>query len=134
MISERFEWKNQFIFTLAEIVNVFRKAGFFIMARKTHKLTAEQVGQLQHAHHGKDYYDELVNYMTRWVNSFRWNTSTAYSFISDASELLVLVKEDASKSWQELVGPEDPATASETAPTRYVSYINGLSSQNFLSF
>lgn len=88
------------------------------MARKTHKLTAEQVGQLQHAHQGKDYYDELVHYMTRSVDSFLRNTLEEYSFISDASEFLVLVKENAGKSWQELVGPEDPATASDTAPTR----------------
>ena len=67
------------------------------------------------------------------MNSFRWNTSAEYFFISDASEFLVLVKENAGKSWQELVGPEDPATASETAPTRYVTYMNRLISQDFLS-
>lgn len=39
---------------------------------------------------------------------------------SDSSEFLVLVKEDAGKSWQDIVGPEDPAVASETAPTRYI--------------
>ncbi len=42
-------------------------------------------------------------------------------FSSGPSELLALVKEDASTSWQELVGPEDPAHASETAPTRFVN-------------
>jgi nucleoside diphosphate kinase len=36
------------------------------MAHKIEKLTPEQVAQLQHSHHGKDYYDELVNYMTRF--------------------------------------------------------------------
>lgn len=41
-------------------------------------------------------------------------------FVSDPSEFLVLVKEDAGKSWQEIVGPEDPAVASESAPTRFV--------------
>ena len=51
--------------SLAEIIETFRKAGFFVMTRKMHKLTDEQVAQLQQAHHGKDYYDELVNYMTR---------------------------------------------------------------------
>ncbi|CAF1180180.1 unnamed protein product [Adineta ricciae] len=84
----------------AEIVDAFRKAHFFVMARKTLTLTQEQATKLQHAHHGKEYYDELIHYMT-----------------SAPSELLVLVKEDASKSWHEVVGPEEPAKASETAPT-----------------
>ncbi len=52
---------------LAEIVETFKKAGFFILARKVEKLTHEQVAKLQHAHHGKDYYEDLVNYMTRFV-------------------------------------------------------------------
>ena len=43
------------------------------MTRKMHKLTAEQVAQLQHANHGKDYYDELVNYMTRSVDCLEMN-------------------------------------------------------------
>jgi nucleoside diphosphate kinase len=54
---------------LAEIAETFKKAGFFILARKTEKLTPEQAAQLQHSHHGKDYYDELINYMTRLVYS-----------------------------------------------------------------
>ncbi|CAF1461912.1 unnamed protein product, partial [Adineta steineri] len=82
-----------------EIVEAFRKAHFFVMARKTEKLTPEQVAQLEKSHHGKDHYEELVHYMT-----------------SGPSELLVLVKEHASKSWQDVVGPEEPAKASETAP------------------
>jgi len=73
------------------------------MADKVEKLTPEQVAQLHQSHQGTNHYDELVNYMT-----------------SGPSELLVLVKENASKSWQELVGPEEPAKASETAPTRFV--------------
>ncbi len=87
---------------LAEIEDAFKKAGFFIMARKNEKLTPEQVAQLQRSHQGTDYYEELTNYMT-----------------SGPSELLVLVKEDAGKSWQALVGPEEPAKASEVAPTRF---------------
>jgi len=35
---------------------------------------------------------------------------------SGPSELLALAKEHASKNWQEIVGPEDPAKASETTP------------------
>ena len=31
---------------------------------------------------------------------------------------MVVAKEDAGKSWQTLVGPEDPAEASQKAPTR----------------
>ena len=54
-----------FFSPLAEIVEAFRKAGFFIMARKVEKLTPEQVAQLQLAHQGKEHYEELVNYMTR---------------------------------------------------------------------
>ncbi|CAF1064773.1 unnamed protein product [Rotaria sp. Silwood1] len=84
----------------SEIIETFKKAGFFIMARKTEKLTPNQVAQLQHSHQGKDYYDELSNYMT-----------------SGPSELLVLAKENASQDWQQLVGPEDPAKATESAPT-----------------
>jgi nucleoside diphosphate kinase len=40
------------------------------MARKIEKLTPEQVAQLQHSHQGKDYYDELLNYMTRFIKFF----------------------------------------------------------------
>jgi len=40
------------------------------MARKIEKLTPEQVAQLQHSHHGKDYYEELLNYMTRFTSFF----------------------------------------------------------------
>jgi nucleoside diphosphate kinase len=40
------------------------------MARKYEKLTPEQVAQLQRSHHGKDYYEELTNYMTRFVHIF----------------------------------------------------------------
>ena len=58
------------LFYLAEIEAAFKKAGFFIIARKIEKLTPEQVAQLQHSHQGKDYYDELVNYMTRFVEYF----------------------------------------------------------------
>ncbi|UJR31186.1 hypothetical protein I4U23_018693 [Adineta vaga] len=83
-----------------EIIDTFRKAHFFVMARKTETLTPEQVAHLQKSHHGKEYYDELVHYMT-----------------SGPSELLVLAKEDAGKSWQAVVGPEEPAKASESAPT-----------------
>lgn len=57
-------------FYLAEIMDVFKKDGFFTMAHKVEKLTPEQVAQLQHSHQGKDYYDELVNYMTRFVCFF----------------------------------------------------------------
>ncbi|CAF3832047.1 unnamed protein product [Rotaria sordida] len=84
----------------SEIVAAFKKAGFFIMTRKMEKLTSEQVAQLQQSHQGKDYYNELLNYMT-----------------SGPSELFVLVKENASQSWQQLVGPDDPAKAVESAPT-----------------
>ncbi len=31
-----------------------------------------------------------------------------------------MAKENASKTWQDIVGPEEPAKASETAPTRFV--------------
>ena len=51
----------------SEIVDIFKKAGFFILARKTEQLTTEQVAKLQHAHHGKDYYEELEIFMTRFV-------------------------------------------------------------------
>jgi len=94
------------------------------MAHKVERLTPDQVAQLQHAHEGKDYYDELVNYMTRFVlfiiffSSFNMK-NLFYS--SGPSELLALVKSNANQSWQELVGPEDPAKASETAPTRFVN-------------
>lgn len=53
-------------FCSAQIMDTFRKAGYFVIARKTEKLTAEQVAQLQQTHQGKDYYDELVAYMTRF--------------------------------------------------------------------
>jgi len=42
-------------------------------------------------------------------------------YSSGPSELLVLVKENAGKSWQEIVGPEEPAKASEISPTRFVN-------------
>ncbi len=42
-------------------------------------------------------------------------------YISGPSELLALVKENASQSWQDIVGPDDPAKASETAPARFVN-------------
>jgi len=47
-------------------MDTFRQAGYFIMARKIENLTAEQVAQLQQVHQGKEYYDELVTYMTRF--------------------------------------------------------------------
>ena len=59
-----------FFFDLAEIIGAFNKAGFFVMARKVDKLTPEQVPQLLPGHQGKDHYDELVNYMTRFVEFF----------------------------------------------------------------
>jgi len=111
-------------FYLAEILEAFRKAGFFLMARKIEKLTPEQVAKLQHSHHGKDYYEELVNYMTRFVVLFSLLKIQTLFHSSGSSELLVLVKEHASTSWQELVGPEDPAKASETAPNRFVNKSN----------
>ena len=40
-----------------------------------------------------------------------------FIYSSGSSELLALVKENAQQGWQELVGPDDPANASETAPT-----------------
>ncbi|CAF3005342.1 unnamed protein product [Rotaria sp. Silwood2] len=83
----------------SEIVETFKKADFFVLARKTEILTPEQVAQLQPSHQGKDYYNELSSYMT-----------------SGPSELLVLAKENAGQKWQELVGPDDPAKATESAP------------------
>lgn len=88
------------------------------MARKTETLTQEQATKLQHAHHGKEYYDELIHYMTRFARKTFLCSCYDRFYSSAPSELLVLVKEDANKSWYEIVGPEEPAKASETAPHR----------------
>ena len=64
----------------------------------------------------------MINYLTRLVHHLDFHPweifITARS--SAESELLVVGKEHASKSWHELVGPDDPAEASEKAPTRLV--------------
>ncbi|CAF2054815.1 unnamed protein product [Rotaria magnacalcarata] len=83
----------------SDIVDALKKAGFFIMARKTDKLTGDQVAQLEKAHQGKDHYNELLSYLT-----------------SGPSELLALAKENASQSLSQIIGPEDPAKATESAP------------------
>ncbi|CAF4091247.1 unnamed protein product [Rotaria socialis] len=83
----------------SDIVDALKKAGFFIMARKMDKLTGDQVAQVEKAHQGKDHYNELLSYLT-----------------SGQSELLALAKENASQSLSQILGPEDPAKAKESAP------------------
>ncbi|CAF4273508.1 unnamed protein product [Rotaria socialis] len=83
----------------SDIVDALKKAGFFIMARKMDKLTGDQVAQVEKAHQGKDHYNELLSYLT-----------------SGQSELLALAKENASQSLSQILGPEDPTKAKESAP------------------
>lgn len=57
----------EFVIFLVDITEALKKAGFFIITRKAVKLTAEQAAELEKSHQGKDYYDELITYMTRFV-------------------------------------------------------------------
>ena len=67
--SVRSPWRTPTVSlpSVGEIEQVFKKAGFFILTRKVEKLTPEQAAHLQHAHHGKEHYEEMVNYLTRSV-------------------------------------------------------------------
>lgn len=42
---------------------------------------------------------------------------------SDYSHLYVIAKEDASRSWQAVVGSEDPAEAAQKEPTRFDRFL-----------
>jgi nucleoside diphosphate kinase len=56
---------SHFVYIQVEIVQALQGANFFILTSKMSTLTAEQAAQLAHAHHGKEYYDEWIHYMTR---------------------------------------------------------------------
>ena len=52
---------------LAEIEQAFRKHGFFILAKKMEKLTAEQAGHLEHDQLDKKYHEASVHYLSRYA-------------------------------------------------------------------
>ena len=50
-----------------QIINRIKEAGFRIISRKDVGLTKELAGQFYHEHEGKDFYNGLTDYMSRYL-------------------------------------------------------------------
>jgi nucleoside-diphosphate kinase len=76
------------------ILNMISTAGFRIAAIKSLKLKRSQAEKLYDIHHGKPFYDQLVDYMT-----------------SGPIIVMVLEKDNAIQDFRDLIGYTDPEEA-----------------------
>jgi nucleoside-diphosphate kinase len=79
---------------VGEIIGRFEKRGFRILGLKLTQLSREVAEEQYQEHHGKDFYESLVNYMT-----------------SGPTVLLVLEGEDAINRAREIAGLTNPKEA-----------------------
>ncbi|MFH1644662.1 MAG: nucleoside-diphosphate kinase [bacterium] len=79
-----------------KIINRIEQEGFNIIAMKKLQLTKDKAEGFYAVHKGKPFLAELVDFM-----------------ISGPVVVMVLEKENAIKSWRDLMGPTDPAKATD---------------------
>jgi len=85
--------KNNNIGPILKMVN---EAGFRIKAMKFTQLTKEQAANFYFVHKGKDFFEELINFMS-----------------SGPIVAAILEKENAVDDFRKLIGATDPAKAAE---------------------
>lgn len=78
------------------ILDIIEKKGFRIVAMKKHHMSQKEAEGFYGVHKERPFFGSLVSFMT-----------------SGPSILLVLEKEDAIKSWRDLMGATNPANAAE---------------------
>ena len=78
------------------ILAMIEKNGFTILAKKDMHLTKEQAEAFYAVHKGKPFYNELVEFVS-----------------SGPIIVMILQKENAIKSWRDLMGATDPAKAAD---------------------
>ncbi|XP_030635013.1 thioredoxin domain-containing protein 3 homolog [Chanos chanos] len=81
------------------IVSQIKEAGFSISQVKETQLTRDMAQMFYKEHKGKEFYDSLLDYMSR-----------------APSVLMILSKENAVNEWRELMGPSDPEQARQCSP------------------
>ncbi|XP_063284788.1 thioredoxin domain-containing protein 6 [Pelobates fuscus] len=82
-----------------EILERIQGAGFTISQVKETKLSQEMAAEFYKEHKGKEFYEQLVDYMCRGT-----------------CLMMVLTKENAVQEWRSLMGPTDPTEAQMSAP------------------
>nr|XP_023856664.1 thioredoxin domain-containing protein 3 [Salvelinus alpinus] len=81
------------------IMNQIKEAGFSISQVKETKLTREMAEEFYKDHKGKDFFNNLVDYMSQ-----------------GPSIMMILSKENAIAEWREMMGPADPEQAMQVKP------------------
>ncbi|KAK6293158.1 thioredoxin domain-containing protein 6 [Coregonus clupeaformis] len=81
------------------IMNRIKEAGFSISQVKETKLTREMAEEFYKDHKGKDFFNNLVDYMSQ-----------------GPSIMMILSKENAIAEWREMMGPADPEQAKQVKP------------------
>lgn len=56
----------------ADIIQAIRSSGFIIAQEREIKLTKEQAQEFYKEHKGKPFYDDLTQWMSRWLYSGAW--------------------------------------------------------------
>jgi nucleoside-diphosphate kinase len=79
-----------------EIISMIEKAGFTIRAARVLHLTRPQAEGFYAVHRGKPFFDSLVKFMTE-----------------GPVMVMALEREDAIKTWREVMGATNPANAAE---------------------
>ncbi|KAI0557927.1 Nucleoside diphosphate kinase [Gracilaria domingensis] len=82
-----------------DILSVIKSNGFVIGEKKTVNLTKERAGQFYEEHKERPFYDDLTDFMS-----------------SGPVLALILRKENAVKSWRQLMGPTNADKARKEAP------------------
>jgi nucleoside diphosphate kinase len=86
-------------FLVEQIMEIIRKHRFEVLIKKKIWLTKDQVMKFYAEHEGRPFFNNLVEFL-----------SAAPIFA------LVLAREDAVKTWREVMGPTNPNRAKEDAP------------------
>jgi len=81
---------------IGNIIQKITDAGFQIIAMKLLRLTSEQAGKFYAVHHERDFYNDLVKFMT-----------------SGNIVAAILEKENAVEDFRKLIGATNPANAEE---------------------
>lgn len=74
------QWKLWLLIFISDtIMNQIKEAGFSISQVKETKLTREMAEEFYKDHKGKDFFNNLVDYMSQWVDMF-FNIQDLQSF------------------------------------------------------
>ena len=101
-----------------EIMETIKQSGFHIAARQETTMSREVVEQMYKDAKDRDYYEDLVNYMTRSapaaprVDIYVTRISFIVLFrFSGPTLFMVLSGRDAVTNWRQTMGPTDPEEA-----------------------